>query len=452
MLRARARSEHGAAAVIAVGALALLAAVGVVTSDTVFSGLQGTGGDLKGKRAFAAAEAGLETATNRQSAVLYDTTAPCLSVSLAGKLTRSTAAGNGWCPVVSETYSDDSAAKYWVDQPKVVKTEHGQFVLSTTVVAEGTFAGRTRRVRAKAQAATGLVLFGDAGLSSLDDLLLEGDVAVDADVRSNSKINVQGSVNLCGANGGSATPGPGQAVGIGGSAQVCGSTTPATTPFVMPPVDQGDVATKNDNDKIYCGFSSQTPAPGSARGCDVTDKPNQISWNPTTRSLTMTGGTLTLTGGTYSLCRLDMSGQSELAAKAADTEIYFDSPENCGQSKGVSQLSMTGHSQIRNTTTNPTKFRMFFMGSDTIDTNISMAGGSGAQEMLIYAPRSSIEIAGGTTLLGAVAGKKITMKGQSSFTWDARVKDVDAAVVNSFERSQFVECARARGATPDVGC
>ena len=51
-----------------------------------------------------------------------------------------------------------------------------------------------------------------------------------------------------------------------------------------------------------------------------------------------------------------------------------------------------------------------------------------------------------------VAARTISMTGQSSFTWDDRVKDVDAEVVNDYSRLEFVECTSTRGATPDVGC
>jgi hypothetical protein len=126
-------------------------------------------------------------------------------------------------------------------------------------------------------------------------------------------------------------------------------------------------------------------------------------------------GGVTLTLGAsdkpYTFCQLNMAGSSHLiVARGAVVTIIFHSPETCGQTGNpVTQVNMTGNTQIDTTSGNPYDLRIVMVGSDDIPTKAHFTGNTGS-EMTVYAPRTDVELWGNTSYFGAVAGKTLTSR------------------------------------------
>src|SRR2546422_11444389 len=82
---------------------------------------------------------------------------------------------------------------------------------------------------------------------------------------------------------------PSHRVILSGTASVCGSTTPATSQFVLNPVD---VPTTNDNHRIdnmvALTHSPPNPAPYPTEGSDACTTCNRVTWDGTKKTLSLT--------------------------------------------------------------------------------------------------------------------------------------------------------------------
>ena len=104
--------------------------------------------------------------------------------------------------------------------------------------------------------------------------------------------------------------------------------------ITLPPVNQGDAATHNDNVRITNAVATQRP---DAEGSDQRQDERRHAGTPRTRQLAIDhNSSLTLTGQTYSFCKLTLSSNSALYIAAGQTvNIYFDSPEHCDVPPGT---------------------------------------------------------------------------------------------------------------------
>ena len=76
---------------------------------------------------------------------------------------------------------------------------------------------------------------------------------------SNGNISLKNNADVCGP----ITPGVGKTYSAGNNTTVCSGypTTPATTPFVFQPVDQGNTRTTNDNIRITRALTGSSTTP-----------------------------------------------------------------------------------------------------------------------------------------------------------------------------------------------
>src|SRR3954454_3127533 len=116
-----------------------------------------------------------------------------------------------------------------------------------------------------------------------------------------------------------------------------------TEPFSFSPVNQRPTNSTNDNGRIGT--------------LDPWTSPSDISWNPTTRVLTMSKtSTVTLSGDIYSFCRIQLSGSAtiRIAARSATQlplRIYMDTPENCGGAAGMGSVGLSQSAAFQNLNT-----------------------------------------------------------------------------------------------------
>jgi hypothetical protein len=332
-------------------------------------------------------------------------------------------------------------------------TANGQALVQRKIVATGIANGAKRRVSRRITAATGEPVFasGYAGVS-LTAVDFGNNVTVTGGLGSNGNVYLKNFAEVCGP----ATPGSGKAVIVQNSAHICEgySTQAATTSFNLQPVDQGNAATVNDNDRI-----GSPPAPTNPDPCSSC---SSVDWDPATRVLKLTNNaTLTLGGSVYSLCRLDLDNTSQLkiAVRPPGTavRIYMDSPESCGGGNGMGSVSVRNNASIVNLNPDPTTLQLYVVGSPTKATSVDFSNGVDVQSdmlMAVYAPYSTVTMRNNVNLTGAIAARQLVLQNNASLTYHDRIGDITTgSLVRLYRGEEYVECANEPStAAIDSGC
>jgi hypothetical protein len=431
---ARLRDESGIALALTLMVITIGFALASVGSIAAMSSLRNTTRDGGSKEALAVAEAGLQQALLRQNKILTTEAFPCLVMGAAGDLLPGYQLTNGWCPRQSGTVGDGTY-RYQVKPVTVMGALGGELKLE--IISEGTVGGETRRITTEAYSSTGVPAFAEASVIGLDRFELTGNGTVTGGAGTNADIVLSGNAKVCG----NAKHGEGRGVITAGNGALCSGYAASEGRFSLAPPDPGNVFTQNDNGRF---FAQDT-------------RIGNVTWSPTTRTLTMTGNSaLTLGGANYGICRLNMSGNSNLyIASGAVTRIWFDSPENCGLAAGSQQLSMSGNSQISVTSGDAADAGLMFVGSPTTPTTIALAGNGRANELMLYAPLTDVVISGNGNYTGAIAGRTLVSSGNGTIRADASVLDFEVGVQTSFMPERFIECTGPFGSgstPPDAGC
>jgi hypothetical protein len=407
---------------LAIAAAAVTASLG---------GQKGTSRDYDTKDALGVAEAGVDQTLERYN--LASIADPC-------------AAG------CSGTLSNGGTYTTWVRRTAHTCPSGPHDVLE--VSSQGTADGVTRRVYTRANSATNECPFLNAGVIGLNQIHLDSNASITADVATNGNVLMDSNSLLTGC----AQVGEGYGVigaGVGGWTCPTGTLYGTTS---LPPVNQGDVPTNNQNstllahqtgrkvDACYNGFTADGVA-SSACG---------------TRELVLTNNAaLTLGSGNYSLCRLELIQNSALyIAAGAIVRIFFDSPEACGYPSGspsTTQLRLDSNTHITlNGGGAAHHIAMLFVGSDDIDTSIVLASNTIAeaacnQDFVIYAPRTDVELRSNSFYCGAIAGETIEVDSNSNIRTsnDTGGFDIDAAG-DHYYAEEFKECTGAATGSVDA--
>jgi hypothetical protein len=452
----RLSSESGfAVPTVMIMIVAALGIAGVAVSTSI-QGQGGTVRDQGSKSALAVAESGVDQALlhyNRE-------VSPCTP-----------AAEGEWCGPVAGMSVNGGEVSYWTRITTGESCEVGNEVQCVEIVSQGTFGGVTRRVSVMAATLTtedssGNGPFSSASVLSKDTITLDSNSSIHTGTATNGNLELASNARQCGQ----ASVGIGKKMGMQGNSAyysdpLCKTknTTVIEQELTLPPVNQGDAATNNDNSRFFTGdvvSGNKSDACWSGKDADGT------SGSCGTRHLAVNGNSaVTLGGSIYSFCKLSLDSNSALyIAPGADVTIYFDSPENCGQSSGVYQLDLRSNSRITSATGDPVSVAMLFVGSETRQTRIQLnsntaVNGPCEQNFVIYAPLSDIEFDSNSKFCGAVAGKSIHLDSNSEI-WTASGSDdftlpnfeVEESVEH-YEPYRFVECTSTVVAgTPDAGC
>jgi hypothetical protein len=215
----------------------------------------------------------------------------------------------------------------------------------------------------------------------------------------------------------------------------------------LPPVNQGDAATANDNDRFF----SLDPISGNT---------SRVDWDPVSRQLEIrSNASVTLGGAVYSFCKLRMSSNTNLfVADGATVLIYFDSPEACELAPGESQLVLDSNSVITSNGGGSTNLAMLFVGSETMATSILLRSNTQVDEAceqnyVIYAPRTDIQFNSNARYCGAVGGKTIYVNSNAEFYSDSAAESWQLPnTAAHYVIDRFVECDSAPAADPDAEC
>lgn len=447
-LASRLRAESGVALPTGLAMITIAMAMAAVALASTNIAQRGSSRDEDRKEAIAAADAGLEQALYRQNKILTTTALPCLvptATNTLGSLVPGGPLSDLWCPPVS---GQVGTASYTYRVSPVVNvppqsSSTGQGLVQTRMVATGTADGESRRAFASAQSPSGTDIFGREAAIGVNGVSIGGTAEAAVSVGSNQSVLLEQNGTICGP----IRTGPGQQFQVQNNASQCAGYPVAEGLVTLPPPDLSAVYAENSNSRFFL-FDPKT---GNA------------TWSPTSRTLSLSGGaTVTMGGNAYLLCRLQMSGSSRLIVPAgAVTTIFFDTPENCGQTDPAEQISVTGSSAVISTSFNPELGSLslpgiVMAGSDQIRTT-AFFGGTGAvgNEFFLYAPRTDVRITGTADYHGQIAAGTLELDGTASLVAHTNAPVPDLSVVRLFERDRYVECTGASvpgGAPPDSSC
>ncbi|HEY5815824.1 MAG TPA: hypothetical protein VIS95_05730 [Solirubrobacterales bacterium] len=430
-----------------------IASVGVMAS---IQGQSGTVRDQGSKTALAVAESGVD-----QALLHYNRgVAPCAP-----------ATEGDWCGPVTGMSVNGGTVFYWARLASGEECGVGNEVECVEIVSQGTVGGVTRRVDVYASTvstedSTGGGPFASASVLSLDTIELDSNSKIHTGTATNGNMILKSNSKQCGQ----ASVGIGKKLETSSNAgyysdSLCKtkSSTVLQQELTLPPVNQGDAATNNDNARF---FALDTVSGNKADACWAGKNANGKTTSACgTRELRVDNNSaVTLGGSVYSFCKLTLRSNSALyIAAGADVTIYFDSPEACGYSSGVTQLDLQSNSRITSATGDPISVAMLFVGSETRQTKVQLnsntsVNGPCEQNFVIYAPRSDVDLDSNSRFCGAVAGKTVhldsnaeiwTASGSDDFTLPGvEIPETPA----HYTPYRFVECSAVTASPPNAGC
>jgi hypothetical protein len=447
------RSESGMALPVALFATAASFALASAAVMATVDSQHGTTRDHNSKEAIAAADAGAGVALmrlNRYAAALNSST-PCLAVS-GSTLVLSGAAADGWCPEIKGTVGESSFA-YRVSPAATA---------SLTIVATGASGPVSRRVAETLKSSTiGSVLSG-AGVIGLEDITLDNNAEIRVGVGTNGNVLLANSASICG----NIRHGVGKKTEFTNSASQCSGYGVTEGNQTLPPVSSfmpTDITTNNSDYRLVKCVSTNTPV-----GCqlDSYETSNHkgfgttVPWNPATRTIsTENNATLTLTGGDYFICKLELANNTHLIMGLnANVRIFFDTPENCNLPAGSEQINVSNTADIQSTAYQVSEGKsgvpgLYLMGSSTIPTKVTMRNNTGtANEFILYAPNTEINIENNATYKGVIAGKSVHLMNSARVEQDAGFEPPLIGGAKIFSRQSYVECVGATGSPPSANC
>jgi Tfp pilus assembly protein PilX len=453
-LRTLFTDERGIALPVALAVLFVTAGLATVAARSAITAEHQSLRDENAKRAIQAAVSGIQNAVYQTNLVQPGPT-QCVGRNSSNQLAPQSVQSNGWCAAMIEDLGDGATYSETISQASTV-TANTVTVQQRQISSTGTVNGVTRRVLYTVQAATGAQLF-PTGYAMLADqsINMKNNAKVTGGLGSNGNITLKNNSNVCG----NITAGPGKTYSHGPNTTVCSgySTANATQPFAIQPVDLGNTATVNDNDRITKAVNNTS---GSGKDqCGSTC--NKISWNATTRVLTInSGGVLTMSGDVYNFCRIEIKGGGalQIAARTTPMKVYIDTPENCGGTSGMGSVAINSTGQLVNLNSDPSTFVLLVAGSSKIATSVDLSGNDTSSSspivMAIYAPNSSITYANNLNFIGAIVAKTIDVKNNSVITYDSRVTGISSgSSIRFYQGYDYKECTGApTGTTPDTGC
>jgi hypothetical protein len=452
--------ERGIALPVALAVLFVVAGLATVAARSAIVTDHQSFRDRSAKSAIQAAQSGLRAASYELN-MLQPGAASCVGKdTTTGALSKVSLPASGWCEPETETLGDGASYSVSVSggAPVIV---NGQNLERRTIVATGTTNGIKRRATYAMDAATGSTLFPRGyAMIAKDSILFKNNTNftndppdINGGIASNGDIIFKNNTSICGP----VTPGPGKSLDTGGNFSQCAGApapVPATQPFPFQPVDMSGANSSNQNVNITRAVTGSSTTPK-----DTCSNCSQISWNSTTRVLSLTSNSvLTLTGDIYSVCSLSLGNNAQIQVAARTTPLYFyiDSPENCGGGLGMGSATLAG--QVVNVNASSATFVLLVAGSVTKATTVSVADNtvtSSSAPMAIYAPNSTVDYTNDLDWKGVLMAKNITIKNNATISYDDRVADLK--VPNStrlFEPNNYRECANdpTTSTDPSSGC
>lgn len=477
----------------------MLALIGIVSVAAVaaIDTQNETVRDQDSKGALAVADSGTQVAMLRYSKTPRTEVTPCVGFDAMGQLVaQAKPAGSDWCtPVTGEV--NGVPYTYWV-KPDIAGSTI-QIVAESADGAESAVSGEaTRRVLVEAKQeitnSSGSNYLGPERVASHDWLAISGNTRSFGGAGTNGRLIIDGSAKICGQArygpnagdspfGGATWQQPPERprTNSNGTGGICDA---ASNPPKYPLPGSGIV----DYPPVVLppGLTPQTSATSrffTQDGANEIDswayQNGSVRWNRADEPRTLWVGanqTLRLKSTQpYLVCRLKITEGGKLRAEAnGQVRIFIDDPANCpnlpnrtggraypapqGWPAGTKeQLVIEGETGFTHNGYMP---GVFMLGSDTIPTAALLQNGSVTHhnQMVLYAPRTHIDITGAFRFQGAVIGKTVNLANGAAIDaeFDGSQFQLPVATTqtkSAFQPTRFVEC-RSSGftSTPSEGC
>lgn len=455
-LRSISSDERGVAMIVAMGTLTmLLLLTATVLSATSLLG-QATNQDTLRKRAFEAAEAGLQATIYRLNMI-----APAQAKCIGGPDSSVQSPAGGACPPYTESLGNGASYTAWTTATLSnggscggVAVGSSATVQERCVTAAGTVDGVTRRVQTRVASYEAAPIFPLPGVVGLSGVTIEENARVVGGTGSNGTVKVDNNAATSNVALGPSAPDP--VIGLNGITGPIGRRSVTQGPFALAPVDPGNSATVNDDARLTNGFANPRISPFDAISGNVT-------WDPATRTLDLgNNASVTIGGGLYNFCRLTLANNAKVTlATGARTAIYIDSPERAGSGcpAGTGTFSMSNNSAFVNNAppvpgsgfaADPTALQLYVVGRTGASVRLS---NNTAFYGTVYAPTSTLEIANNAGTWGAMSANIVKIKQNAVVTGDPNATAINASGGGVYFRTAWREClATAPTADPGSGC
>lgn len=426
---------------------AMVASFGFATAAILSSvtAQQGTNRDRDSKNAIAAADAGANVALMRMNRFLgsfKEGTAECISP--AGVIQTPSA---GWCPSTSSEGVGRASFTYRVSAFQ----EDGP----VSVVAVGSADGVSRRVKVGLLSFDGEEVFANEKLIGESGIDLDGTPNIKTNIGTNGDVEGSENADICGDIR--------HGIGKGSLKEDCGDGELAEGNKTLPQLVLPEgVETSNSNCRLVpnCLKDGKVDPTQVDLYIGANGKPKRTKtepWDATTETINVGGNsTLTMGGGDYFVCRFLLDGKLIMPTNAK-VRIFFDTPENCGLEDGDVQLDISGNAEIISSAFEAGQSfdvpGFYLLGSPTIETAINLKGTpKGTNELVIYAPNSSITVSGNSTWIGMMAAKTLGMNGGPTMEANPGIEPEAIFYSGLWERTHYVECVGANTSPPDASC
>lgn len=403
---------------------------------------QGTGRDHDSKEAIAAADAGASLAMLRLNRFQNKLSLARPCVGPAGEAQIAT---SGWCPSTPAETVGGAVYAYRIS------AYNGSGTLK--VIAVGTSGTVSRRVEVGFYSTNGRNPFADEKLIGQDAINFIGGVNIRTDVGTN------GDVTLNSENGKSAVICGDIRHGVGKKAPTPDCSKEKTEgernlPLVSPPEN---IAAENSNCRlaVTCSPKTQVDTYTTIKGKkeETGKRTTKEPWYAAHKTINIPNNSrLSMGGRDYYVCGVFVNGELIMNA-GSEVRIFVRTPKECELSAGATQVEFTANATIVSTGFNPSQGTytipgIYVMGESTV----RLLGNSGTNEMMLYAPLSSIEMRGDATYKGMIAGKSLSIRGNATIESDPNIREPDISESSLLSRTRYVECTGASASPPDANC
>jgi predicted acyltransferase (DUF342 family) len=369
---------------------------------------------------------------------------------------------NTACAPVNESLGNGGSYTYWVGPvlgvsgicaglPIVTGT-----VVQRCVTSQGSVNGVLRRVQVREAAYAAAPVFPIAGLTGLHSVTLSNNALVTGGEASNGQITLSNNALVTTTTLGPSAPNV--SLGNNASAGVVTRRTQAQGPFVLSPVNPGNSATVNDDQRIVNALASPPGTPADSVS-------GNVSYSAATRSLNLSNNaSITLGGAIYNFCTLTLYNNGTLTiAAGARTAIYIDSPDRPGSGcpTGSGTLSVSNNSSIINNSPPPqgsgllhdtTALQLYVYGRNDGSNVVTFSNNTDFYGTL-YAPQSTINLSNNGTMYGSVAGNNVSLSPNGRFVSDASDLTIATGAAGIYFRTAWRECQpQATTSDPQSGC
>jgi hypothetical protein len=424
-------------ALFAMVATMALATAAIISSVDV---QQGTARDHDSKEAIAAADAGASVALLRLNRFQDSLSPTNHCVGPAGEPLAESTEFPGWCPTTAVESVGGGTYTYRVSAYSPTG--------AMSVVAVGTSGTVSRRVEVGLISESGKEVFANEKVIGQDNIVVSGNPLLETDIGTNGNIEGKGSYTICGDD----------RHGIGKEAPTpsCGGVKTEGEKSLPPISAPTNIATSNWNCRLAanCADTAEVDTYAKLVGKKIQDKrTSKEPWEATPRNININGeATLTMGGRDYFVCKINMQNGQLIMAATTTVRIFVDTPEHCGLKSGETQVEITG-GNISSTGYNPDQGTYSVPGIYLLGNGaVKLAGNSGTNELVLYAPESEITITGSATWIGLIAGKSLNIPGNPTIKSDPNIKAPEFSFTSLLRRTRYVECTGGTAPTPGASC